>query len=145
MNGTVIIGKSRMVRVSRFLGEEKKVFVNSKGEQFFVPEALRENAEEGDYVIVIGKEYTSQGIDEVGQPKVNEAGEPVYDGAVFTRWDALLMGDHDTVALAFYEDEIMETAAKPFIADQAKLMVQGRKVAPKKAAVPAAGEPANVG
>lgn len=149
MNGTIIVGKVRMVKIARFLGEEgaKKVFINSKGEQFFLPEALREDAEAGDHVLVIGKEYTAQGIDPAtGQPKEDEQGNPVYDGEKFTRYDATLVGDYETVAAAFYEDEIMDAAKGDFIKEQVTAFKTARKLpARKPVVVKDNAEPSNVG
>lgn len=148
MNGTIIVGKVRMVKIARFLGEEgaKKVFINSKGEQFFIPEALREDAEVGDHVLVIGKEYTQQGMDDVtGQPKEDGQGNPVYDGEKFTRYDATLVGDYETVAAAFYEDEIMDAAKGDFIKEQVTAFKTARKLPAARKVVKDNAEPSNVG
>jgi len=147
MNGTIIVGQTRMVRIARFLGEEgaKKVFINSKGEQFSLPEALREDAEVGDHALVIGKEYNSQAIDPTtGQGALLANGEPDYSGEKFQRYDTVITGDYATVADAFYEEEILEASKADFIKERATAFKTARKL-PKPAVVKDNAEPANVG
>lgn len=148
MNGTIIVGHTRMTKIARFLGEEgaKIVAINARGEQFTIPASLRDDAEEGDHVILIGKEYHEQAIDPAtGQKMFDGEGKVIVDkNRPFTREDVVLVGDYDTVAKAFYEDEIIAAAKGDFIKEQVVSFKTARK-APRPAVVKDNAEPANVG
>lgn len=135
---TIIVGNVRMTQIARFLGQEgdKKVAINAKGQQFFIPEGLRDNIEEGDFVILVGKEYTSQGIDPAtGQLKIDDQGNPVYDGEKFLREDVLKAGDYDTITADFYADDVLESAKAQRVKQLATAFMVAPKGAPRKEVV----------
>lgn len=133
----------KVVKVTTFLGEDgaKKVFTNAaKTVNYHVPPAMRDDIEEGDYVVVAEKHYFEASLDpQTGEKMLDEDGNVIVDkNKPFTRIDVTFRGANGTqqeAILALREDDINDAVADDIVKEAVVTARNARKTAPAKPVV----------
>jgi len=110
-------------KILAILGEQSGQIQTAGNARTFVPKALRESLEVGDFAVIDSRSYD--------RSKMEDDAEGEFSGPAFTREEVVHTGDFQSCVAIAHETEVNAMAAKVTIAGLAKNLSLELTAAPK--------------